>query len=155
MRSAGVAWLMDLYGFKVYTITGGYKAYRNWVLLQFQTNYQLKVIGGYTGSGKTDILQVLKQKGANTINFERLANHKGSSFGNLDEVQQPSQEMFENLLAMELFKNRNECIWVEDESQRIGSVILPTLLFNNKQSSPVYFLDIPFDERLKYISKNL
>ena len=57
MRSAAVAWLLDLYGYKVVQLTGGYKAYRNWVLAQFIIPYSLKVLGGYTGSGKTEILQ--------------------------------------------------------------------------------------------------
>ena len=154
MRSAGVGWLLDLYGFKVFTIVGGYKAYRNWTLQQFETTYHFKVIGGYTGSGKTDIIHTLKKKGINIIDLEGLANHKGSAFGNLNIVQQPSQEMFENLLAMELYKLRDEIILVEDESQRIGDINLPIKLFDNKQSSPIFFLDIPFEERLKYITKD-
>ena len=52
MRSNAVAWLLDLYGFKVYLLKGGYKAYRNWVLQQFEKEYELKIIGGKTGSGK-------------------------------------------------------------------------------------------------------
>ncbi len=154
MRSAGVGWLLDLYGFKVFTIIGGYKAYRNWTLQQFEIKYQFKVIGGYTGSGKTDIIQTLKKKGEAIIDLEGLANHKGSAFGNLNAIPQPSQEMFENLLAMELYQLRNECIMVEDESQRIGDINLPIKLFDNKQSSPIFFLDIPFEERLKYIVKD-
>jgi tRNA 2-selenouridine synthase len=51
MRSAGVAWLLDLYGFKVYTLVGGYKAYRNWVLQQFEKKYAFNILGGYTRLG--------------------------------------------------------------------------------------------------------
>ena len=154
MRSAGVAWLLDLYGFKVFTIIGGYKAYRNWTLKQFNFTYQFKVIGGYTGSGKTEIITTLKKMGMPIVDLEGLANHKGSAFGNLNAIQQPSQEMFENLLGMELYKLKDECIIVEDESQRIGDINLPIQLFNNKQSSPIFFLDIPFEERLKYILRD-
>ena len=154
MRSAGVAWLLDLYGFKVFTIIGGYKAYRNWTLQRFEHTYQFKVIGGYTGSGKTEIITTLKKKGLPTIDLEGLAIHKGSAFGNLNTIKQPSQEMFENLLAVELYKLKDECILVEDESQRIGDINLPIKLFYNKQSSPIFFLDIPFEERLKYILKD-
>lgn len=53
MRSAAVAWLLDLYGFRVYTLVGGYKAYRKWVLDQFEKEYRFTILGGYTGSGKT------------------------------------------------------------------------------------------------------
>jgi tRNA 2-selenouridine synthase len=61
MRSAAVAWLLDLYGFKTEQLTGGYKAYRNWVLAQFEKNYTMKVLGGFTGSGKTEILLQLQK----------------------------------------------------------------------------------------------
>ena len=61
MRSAGVAWLLDLYGFKVYTLVGGYKAYRNWVLKILESKPTLKILGGYTGSGKTIVLDALKE----------------------------------------------------------------------------------------------
>ncbi|HQS34545.1 MAG TPA: rhodanese-like domain-containing protein, partial [Sediminibacterium sp.] len=63
MRSAGVAWLLDLYGFKVYTLVGGYKTYRNWVLKQFDLTYPIQIVGGYTGSGKTEVLQELSNRG--------------------------------------------------------------------------------------------
>ncbi|MFY7965382.1 MAG: tRNA 2-selenouridine(34) synthase MnmH [Chitinophagaceae bacterium] len=151
MRSAGVAWLLDLYGYKVFTIIGGYKAYRNWVLNQFEKTYHFKVIGGYTGSGKTEVLAALKQQNATIIDLEKLALHKGSAFGNLNEIAQPSQEMFENKLAVELYLYKNEIIWIEDESQRIGNVNIPTKIHQQKQQANVYFLDIPFEERLQYI----
>ena len=154
MRSAGVAWLLDLYGFKVFTIIGGYKAYRNWTLKQFDIKYQFRVIGGYTGSGKTDIISLLHQKHSSIIDLEGIAKHKGSAFGKMDNIEQPSQEMFENLLALELYKLKDHTIWIEDESQRIGNINMPIQLYNHKQASPVFFMDIPFEERLKYIVKD-
>ena len=69
MRSAGVAWLLDLYGFKVYTLVGGYKAYRKWVLAQFEKEYNLKIIGGYTGSGKTLVLHELIKQNKTVIDL--------------------------------------------------------------------------------------
>lgn len=154
MRSAAIAWLLDLYGFKVYTLAGGYKAFRNFVLEQFEKSYPFRVIGGYTGSGKTEVLKALQQRGALCIDLEGLANHKGSAFGNLGQPPQPSQEMFENMLAMELIKKMAKqppIIWMEDESQRIGNVNIPPSIFRQKQTSEVYFLDIPFQERLSFI----
>jgi tRNA 2-selenouridine synthase len=171
MRSAAVAWLMDLYGFKVYTLIGGYKAFRNWVLEQFYIKHNLKILGGYTGSGKTLILQELNGKGDSVIDLEKLANHKGSAFGAIGEAPQPTQEMFENLLAINLFevgrKNyevrksedlltsyllpHTSDVWIEDESQRIGKLIIPNPFWENMRTSPVYFLDIPFEERLKFL----
>ncbi|CAN5541059.1 tRNA 2-selenouridine(34) synthase MnmH [soil metagenome] len=153
MRSAGVAWLLDIYGFKVYTLIGGYKVFRKWVLAQFEKSYPFKVIGGYTGSGKTGLLQELKTKGETVIDLEALACHKGSAFGNLGEPAQPSQEMFENKLAIELstVDSKQPTIWIEDESQRIGNINIPAQLYKCKQSMPVYFIDIPFKERLEHI----
>lgn len=156
MRSAGVAWLLDLYGFKVYTLVGGYKTYRNWVLNQFNLDYSIQIIGGYTGSGKTEVLRELSTRGEQTIDLEGLAHHKGSAFGALGQPPQPSQEMFENLLATELsvkasLLETGKTLWLEDESQRIGEVNIPTIFFKQMRTKKVLFLDIPFDERLQYI----
>ena len=151
MRSAGIAWLLDLYGFKVLTIIGGYKNYRNWVLQQFEKSYNFKVLSGYTGSGKTEVLKILHKKEQAVIDLEYLAKHKGSAFGNLCGDLQPTQEMFENLLASHLFKYQDKNIWIEDESQRIGNVNLPSVIFKQKISAEVCLLDISFEERLKYI----
>ncbi len=162
MRSAAVAWLLDLYGFNVYILAGGYKAFRNWVLKQLEKEYNFKILGGYTGSAKTFVLKELQRSGQPIIDLEGLANHKGSAFGALGEKLQPSQEMFENLLATELFKvspkggdlegagGTGEA-WLEDESQRIGQLTIPHPIWNTMRSSPIFFLDIPFKERLNYI----
>lgn len=160
MRSAGVAWLLDLYGFKVYTLSGGYKAYRQWARMQFDKPYNLSVVGGYTGSGKTRVLDVLQGAGRKVIDLEGLANHKGSAFGALGEKPQPTQEMFENLLAEKLFGlqvlpvvSGLEDIFIEDESQRIGVLNIPNNFWNQMRKSPVLFLDIPFEERLIYLTE--
>jgi tRNA 2-selenouridine synthase len=155
MRSAGVAWLMDLYGFKVYTLIGGYKAFRNWVLQQFEQKIDFNILGGYTGSGKTIVLSALKEKGAAVIDLEGLAGHKGSAFGNIGLPKQPSQEMFENKLAVAIESTKSkfpgQSIWIEDESQRIGTTNIPQPLWSHIRSCSVYFLDIPFDARLDYL----
>ncbi|HMK27244.1 MAG TPA: tRNA 2-selenouridine(34) synthase MnmH [Chitinophagaceae bacterium] len=168
MRSAGVAWLLDLYGFKVYTLVGGYKKFRNYVLDTFKIPFHFNILGGYTGSGKTGLLKALQQKGEGVIDLEGFANHKGSAFGNIGMPAQPTQEMFENLLATSLNdvgSQKSEVggslnsdlipqtsgIWLEDESQRIGLVNIPNELWKNMRQSAVYFLDIPFEERLKHI----
>ena len=153
MRSAAVAWLLDLYGFKTEQLTGGYKAYRNWVLAQFEKNYSMKVLGGYTGSGKTEILLQLQKSKIPVIDLEGLANHKGSAFGALGQNEQNSQEQFENNLATALFDttSKHPYFWIEDESQRIGTNMLPMSFFKNLRGSICYFIDIPFASRLKFI----
>lgn len=156
MRSGAVAWLLDMYGFKVYTLEGGYKTFRRWVLDQLNKSYKLKILGGYTGSGKTLLLHELQKNNLPVIDLERLANHKGSAFGAIGEKDQPSQEMFENLLALQLFIKKSadknvSGIWIEDESQRIGKLIIPNAFWETMRDSPVYFLDIPFKERLNFL----
>jgi tRNA 2-selenouridine synthase len=175
MRSAAVAWLLNLYGFKVKALNGGYKAFRNYVLHLFTLPYSFKILGGYTGSGKTELLHELQGRGERVIDLETLAAHKGSAFGNISMPPQPTQEMFENKLAvalytcfelqqyntteLETFKtpyDSNEpfftkSVWLEDESQRIGHINLPGAFWNTMRHAPIYFLDIPFEERLKHL----
>ncbi len=153
MRSAAVAWLLDLYGYETMQLTGGYKAYRNWVLAQFEKDYSMKVLGGCTGSGKTETLLQLQKSKIPVIDLEGLANHKGSAFGALGQNQQDSQEQFENNLAEALFNisTTHPCFWVEDESQRIGLNMLPIQFFKNLRNSICYFIDIPFESRLQFI----
>lgn len=159
MRSAGVAWLLDLYGLEVYTLIGGYKTYRNWVLQQFMQPYHFRMLGGCTGSGKTQLIQLLQQQGTAAIDLEGIASHKGSAFGNLGMPPQPSQEMFENLLATELHTyspsdSAAPAIWLEDESKRIGNINIPGPIFAQMRSSELYFLEIPFEERLQHIIRD-
>lgn len=172
MRSGVVGWLLDVYGFKVYTLVGGYKKFRNHVLDTFKLPFNLKILGGYTGSGKTEVLKELKRNGEPVIDLEEIAKHKGSAFGNIGLPKQPTQEMFENLLSCELRVVNQSAIgngqltnehptsplttdqsplWLEDESQRIGLVNIPSGLWHSMRRSPVYFLDIPFEERLKHL----
>lgn len=167
MRSGAMSWLLSLYGFKIFTLMGGYKAFRRWALYQFEKEYTLHIVGGYTGSGKTEILKKLRCDGHKIIDLEYLANHKGSAFGALGEEGQPGAELFENKLACELYwlfnpgneltnskgypKNDEEPIWLEDESLHIGSVGIPKNFWNQMRRSKLFFLDIPFEERLKNI----
>ena len=155
MRSAGVAWLLDLYGFKVYTLVGGYKAYRNWVLKILESKPRLKILGGYTGSGKTIVLDALKKMNQVVVDLEGLAGHRGSAFGNIGLPKQPSQEMFENKLAVELdgahINNDVDSIWLEDESQRIGTVNIPQSFWLHMRKSDIHFIEIPFENRLDYL----
>ncbi|RYY88853.1 MAG: tRNA 2-selenouridine(34) synthase MnmH [Chitinophagaceae bacterium] len=157
MRSGAVAWLLSLYGFEVHVLDGGYKAFRNWALEQFTKDYPFHILGGYTGSGKTELLLRMRQEGQLVIDLEGLASHKGSAFGSIGMPPQPTQEMFENLLAMELAAAHcrlpiADCrLWLEDESQRIGQVHIPHTLWASLRKVPVYFIDIPFEKRLQHI----
>jgi len=155
MRSGSMAWLFEVYGFKVFTLKKGYKSFRNFVLEEFKKERKIKIIGGKTGSGKTLVLPELKKKGLQVIDLEKLAHHKGSSFGSIGELPQPTQEHFENKLAMELRStNENIDLFVEDESKLIGQRIIPKIFFLQMRICPVYYFDIPFEERAKYIAEN-
>jgi tRNA 2-selenouridine synthase len=160
MRSAGIAWLLDLYGYEVLTLRGGYKAYRQWVLAQFEKDWNVRCIGGYTGSGKTELLGNMGNLGCHVIDLEHLARHKGSAFGGIGQTdRQPTQEMFENRLAKDLNKGNTHQgldrssgrIWIEDESQRIGTVNIPQPFWEQMRAKGVVFIDIPFEKRLSYI----
>jgi tRNA 2-selenouridine synthase len=154
MRSGGVAWLLDLYGFEVYQLSGGYKAYRNWVIGQFEKPYDFKIVSGNTGSGKTYLLHKLENNGLQIVDLEGLAKHKGSALGGINQPPQPSQEMFENLLAEQLAKkNIERPILLEDESQRIGNLNIPNIIWQKMKESDLGYLQIPFDERLKFLVK--
>lgn len=156
MRSAAIAWLLDLYGFPVSTLEGGYKKFRNWALQQFEKSYNLRVLGGFTGSGKTEILHELAQHGHLVVDLEDLAHHRGSAFGNLNGIPQGSTEQFENNLALTLFNLHQKAkpeqkIWVESESTRIGNVRIPHLFFNQMKAAERIDLNIPFEKRLEFI----
>lgn len=156
MRSSAIAWLLDLYGFKVYTLEGGYKRFRNWALEQFKKRYPLRILGGYTGSGKTEILLELRAQHRAVIDLEGVARHKGSSFGNLEEHPQPSTEQFENILALQLHylcntSFKDPTIWVESESSRVGKVNVPHQFFNQMKTAERVNIEVPFEKRLAFI----
>lgn len=152
-RSGSMAWLMQMAGFDVVTLDGGYKNYRNFILQRFE-NQPLKVIllGGKTGSGKTPILKELEKRSEQIIDLEDLANHKGSAFGWIGEEQQPSVEQFENNLY-EVFRkiNPEKRVWVENESRNIGSVSMPQGFWNQMKSAPLVHIEIPFFDRVNHL----
>jgi len=154
MRSAGMAWLFEWYGFKVYTLQKGYKAFRTIVLETFTKPFKLTILGGRTGSGKTLILHELGKRNENILDLEKIACHKGSAFGTLGENNQPSQEMFENEFAVRLLKLQNDKpIWVEDESQNIGKRIIPNSFWAQMRQAPVFYVDLPLQKRVEYLKE--
>ena len=155
MRSGSMAWLLNLFGYEVHVLTGGYKAYRHYVLQQIALKFKLIVIGGKTGSGKTDVLLKLKEMGEQVIDLEGLANHKGSAFGALGLPPQPSTEHFENLLA-DVIKHfdLSRRVWIEDESKTVGRVFIDLNLWNNMRTSPVFIIDLPLEIRLQRLVRD-
>ena len=150
MRSSSFGWLLESAGFKTHTLENGYKAFRNFVLDLFQKQYNILILSGYTGSGKTEILQALQQLGEQVIDLEGLANHKGSAFGHLGEDEQPSGEHFQNKLGMRLYQiEEKNPLWLEDESRFIGRRIIPNDFFKQMRKATVFRVEIPKEIRIK------
>lgn len=154
MRSSAMAWLFNFYGIEISLLEGGYKAYRNWCLEQFKKDYPIAIISGCTGAAKTEIIDALDKENYSTIDLEAIASHKGSAFGYLGMPSQPTQEYFENQLALHFFIEMNkqpDFIFIEDESQRIGNLQIPNDLWATIKTKNRYFFDIPFEDRLQHI----
>lgn len=155
MRSKSFAEHLESNGFHdLYLIKGGYKAYRNYVLNFFDQPFQLRIVGGFTGSGKTYILKFLNKMGEQVVDLEGLAHHKGSAFGAIGESAQPTVEQFENNLFHSMRTlNSDVPIWIEDESHNIGKVSIPITLFRQIREGTVYFVDIPKEQRSEHLVK--
>lgn len=151
MRSRSTAAFLAAHGFEVFTLEGGYKAFRRWADAVLQRPQKVCVIGGATGSGKTEVLGELRKLQLQTIDLEALACHKGSVFGHLGEPPQPSSEHFRNLLALQWNQLApNRFVFMEDEGPRIGGTHLPAATYRKlRQAQLVVHLDVPFDLRLE------
>jgi tRNA 2-selenouridine synthase len=150
MRSDIAAWISGYGGLEILVLEGGYKAYRHLMLQTLASApAQVHVLGGATGSGKTEYLQLLQANGDQVIDLEGLASHKGSSFGALGMNPQPTQEQFENLLAERLrIMDSNRPVWIEYESRTIGRLVLPEALFVAMHDAPMTELVVSKEERI-------
>ncbi|MEY4478887.1 MAG: hypothetical protein RL276_1192 [Bacteroidota bacterium] len=148
-RSGSVAWLLRTAGYDVSRWDGGYKAYRRRVLESWAADRPYVVLAGLTGSGKTEVLRALHELGGPVLDLEGLAHHKGSAFGQIGELPQPTNEQFENDGAVRLAELEGEArIWIEDESRSIGRIWLQQSFFARKKSAPVVLLERSLDERI-------
>ena len=146
MRSGAVLWLLELAGFRVHLLDKGYKEYRRAVLASFDSARDWRVLGGLTGSGKTDVLHQLAAAphAQPVLDLEGLAHHKGSAFGAIGQPAQPTQEQFENNLAAALAALPPHApVWVEDESRQIGRLTIPPALFGQLRTAPRWVLEVP------------
>jgi len=149
MRSSSVAWLASTLDLPVLLLDGGYKAYRHWVLATFDQPWPLLILGGRTGTGKTDLLLALQEQGAAVVDLERLAHHRGSSFGGLGMPEQPSTELYENRLATALQSLKGHGpIWLEAESAQVGRCRIPNGLWRQMGKAPVVEIQRPLQERV-------
>jgi len=149
MRSEKMAWLFDHVGLNTCVLEGGYKAYRKYILSQFEQTNKLIILQGPTGSGKTDILKHLEALGEQVIDLEGLAHHKGSAFGGLGMDEQPTTQQFQNNLYSAFQRMQDDKrIWIESESLTIGKVYLPETLWASMNSAPIFAIQLPRRERL-------
>ena len=154
-RSHSMAWLFDTAGLDVYVLHGGYRAFRKHAKVSFLQPAHIIILGGMTGSGKTEILHALQTLGEQVIDLEDLASHKGSVFGSLGQDKQPTTEQFENNLFMEWKKlNFRKPLWIEDESKTIGRVFIPDELFEQMKTAPLVDLLLDRSYRIERLVRD-
>jgi tRNA 2-selenouridine synthase len=152
LRSNIMAWLLSTGGWEVTVWEGGYKSWRALCLHTITSPIKLLVLTGKTGSGKTELLDALEQRGEPVVNLERLAYHRGSAFGGLGLPEQPTQEHFENNLCDSLMEAAHRgYAWAEDESRPIGRLRVPEAVFDNLQSGSRIEISRPYERRLERI----
>ena len=155
MRSRRFARLLDENGYDVYRLIDGYKGYRNYIQHALGEISSLIVLGGMTGTGKTEILKELEKNGEQIIDLEQIANHKGSAFGAIGQDQQPTSEQFENnLFEITSGIDTEKRIWIEDESRNIGKVFLPELFFRQLRTAPLIILELDKKFRAERLSRD-
>jgi tRNA 2-selenouridine synthase len=149
MRSGNYCQFVGMAGMKTHQLRGGYKAYRQFAERSFGEPLQLIIIAGYTGSGKSELLRTLANRGEQVIDLETLAHHKGSAFGGLGQLPQPTTEQFQNDLFESLHVlDKSKRIWIEDESIAVGKIFLPAALWRTMSTSPVIRMEVPKSVRV-------
>lgn len=149
MRSAEMAKLFSSGGYSVHVLKGGYKAYRRFIRQELANRSNIFVLGGLTGSGKTDLLRAIGANGGQIIDLEHLACHKGSVFGALGQPTQPTNEQFENDLYLQWSRlDHNLPVWMEDESRMIGSVTLPDPVIHHLKNGILVLIEVDLNRRV-------
>jgi tRNA 2-selenouridine synthase len=154
-RSGALATVLDQIGFSVHVLEGGYQAFRRAVVAELEqqpATLDLRVVCGRTGSGKSRLLQALREAGAQVLDLEALACHRGSVLGPLPGVPQPSQKGFETLLwrALRGFDAARP-VFVEGESRTIGRLRVPERLLERLRAAPVLHLEMPLEARVAFL----
>ena len=154
-RSGSMAHILREVGWHAATLEGGYRSYRRDVLARLETlpqQFRFKVICGATGSAKSRILNALEKRGAQVLDLEGLANHRGSVLGSLPGTPQPSQKMFDSLLWNTLRGlDAARPVFVEAESRKIGSLQVPDALLQCMRASSCIAVEAPVSERVQFL----
>ncbi len=154
-RSGVLADLLDQIGFRVTLVQGGYKAFRGAVLADLPvlaSRFQYRVLCGLTGSGKTRLLQALAAQGAQVLDLEALAEHRGSVLGVLPGQPQPTQKHFDMRVwqALRGF-DPSRPVFVEAESKKVGNVAVPEALIAAIRAGDCVHVQLPIEERVELL----
>ena len=151
-RSGAMAHILREVGWDARTLEGGYKAYRRWAvgeLASLPARYRFRVVHGATGSGKSRLLAALHEAGAQVLDLEAIAAHRGSVLGGLPQRPQPPQKLFESeVLAALLGMDPARPVFVEAESRKIGQVQVPEGLIAAMRASDCVMLDAALETRV-------
>lgn len=152
MRSESMAFLLRTAGFEVWLLQGGYKAFRRWVRETLALPRRILIVGGMTGTGKTEVLQALALRGEQVLDLEGIAHHRGSSYGHLNLPPQPTTEQFENTIALEWFQFQDDRpVWIEAESKQVGTCRIPPELFEQMERARIFELQRSPQERIQFL----
>ena len=150
MRSESMAGLFQVAGYEVFVMEGGYKAYRRFIRERLSQPANVIILGGLTGSGKTELLHLLEKMGAQVLDLEKLACHKGSVFGGFGQPNQPTNEQFENdIFAAWGNIDPSMLVWIEDESRMIGNVSIPDPLFEQMSRTVMIKVETGREQRIR------
>jgi tRNA 2-selenouridine synthase len=154
-RSASMTLILREIGWDAASLRGGYQSYRRAMLAQLEelpARFDYRIICGPTGSGKSRLLQKLAAGGAQVLDLEGLAKHRGSVLGDLPGTLQPSQKMFESRVwdALRRF-DASRCVFVEAESRRIGGLRVPEVLLECMRKSSCARIDVPLASRVRFL----
>ena len=156
-RSGSFASILSQIGWRVELIDGGYKSYRKLVVKAlYDTPIDLRIIllDGGTGTGKTALLQSLKAQGAQMLDLEGLAEHRGSLLGGFASGQ-PSQKMFESRLVAEIERlDPEKPVYVEAESNKIGDLLIPPSLWAVMLGAPAFRISCSLAERARFTAQS-
>ena len=155
MRSGAMAHILAQVGWNTCQLEGGYKNYRRHVITALESlpqQFKFCVISGSTGSGKSHLLHALAAQGAQVLDLEKLAQHRGSLLGSLPDQPQPSQKTFESSLwdALRSF-NPERPVYIEAESRKVGVLSLPNRLIERMRASPCVHIEVPQSIRVKFL----
>ena len=157
-RSGAMAHVLAQVGWSVGRLDGGYKTYRRQVLADIETlpdTLNFRVVCGPTGSGKSRLLRVLQEQGAQVLDLETLAQHRGSLLGNLPDEVQPAQKMFDSRLwdALRHFDAQRP-VFVEAESKKIGLINTPESLLHKMRTSECLSIEAPVAARVQLLMED-